>query len=267
MNPEEFIHSVINEWGFSCIKIPEANSKRPDFAVSDAEGQNYLLELKVKNESAEHSSKRSLAVEYSIIYTDVLELNARASHRSVVDDARKQLISMPGHGADTLRVPWLLCLGHQASADKERFHNLLLGSTYLVDWADEEEEEAKACHFFNESVFFTHRHSLDAAIVSTISSISLLLNPYSERFVKMKQSMLARELLDGVIDTVELDQAGEVYWVDSAIDRKDHNLVMSYVKAKYRLSDQAMAIDISELTATTCISKRTFQHPDAEDGE
>jgi len=255
MNPEELIHTVISEWGFNCDKIPEGKSKRPDFYVSDAEGQNYLLELKVKHESAEYSSQRNLALEYSNIYTDVLELNARASHRSVVDDARRQLNSMPGLGADTLRVLWLLCLGHQDSADKERFHNLLLGSTYVVDWADEEEEEAKACHFFKESVFFTHRHSLDAAVVSTISSISLLLNPYSERFEKMKQSMFARKLLDGVIDTVELDQAGEVYWVDSAVDRKDCNAVLNYVKNKYCLSDEASALDISEFTATTYIGK------------
>ena len=255
MNPEKFIHSVISEWGFNCAKIPEANSKRPDLEVSDAEGQNYLLELKVKHESSEYSSQRNSAFEYFDIYTEVLDLNARASHRSVVDDARKQLNSMPTLGADTLGLMWLLCLGHQDSADKERFHNLLLGSTYVVDWADERDEEAKACHFFKESIFFTHRHSLDAAVVSTISSISLLLNPYSEKFSKMRHSMFARKLQDGLIDTIELDQIGEVYWVNSAIDRKDHNLVLSYVKNKYCLSDQTIAMDISQFTATTYISK------------
>jgi len=57
------------------------------------------------------------------------------------------------------------------------------------------------------------------------------------------------------IDTVELDQEGEVYWVDSAVDRKDCNAVLNYVKNKYCLSDEASALDISEFTATTYIGK------------
>lgn len=126
MNAAEIaILQVIERWGLQCTRINESSCKSPDFLVSD-DRDRYYVELKAKYESPIRAKDRQDGFGIEQIFTDSLELRGTAAYRSVVKKAYKQLKAASHQDPEPLRIPWLLCLGLQASVDVERFINVFL---------------------------------------------------------------------------------------------------------------------------------------------
>ena len=247
---EDFIASTIQAWGFDCSRIEEAADKRADFLVSDGT-QSYFIELKTKFESPERSTLRSGHFNSEKVFADALGLAPTAAYRSILAKATKQLASMTAHDTTTLRIPWLHCVGLQASVDAERFKNLLFGSVYIADWGDG--GDAKTCYFFRHSIFYKYHHIIDAAIVSTEHDLWLCINPLSQRYKRVDKCRLARVLAEDKINPFELELDDLAWIVDANVDRRDERAVLKSVMNKYGLSDQSMVMEIEEISATSAI--------------
>jgi hypothetical protein len=247
---EELIASTIQEWGFDCHRIEEAIDMRADFLVSD-ESQSYFLELKTKFESPERSALRSSRFKSEEVFADAIGLTATATYRSILAKASKQLASMATQDNTPLRIPWLHCVGLQASVDAERFKNLLFGSVYIADWTDG--GDAKPCYFFRPSIFHQYKHIIDAAIVSTEHDLWLCLNPHSQRHKQVEKCRLASVLAEGKINPSELELDDLAWIVEANIDRRDEGAVLRSVMDKYGLSDLSVIMDIEEISAASVI--------------
>jgi len=245
-NIESDIAQVFEGWGLQCTRIEEGRDKRPDFFVRD-EHDGYFIELKTKNESLVRSIIRQENLRNGQVLISSLGLRATAAYRSILKKSSEQLTALAHFEPEVLRIPWLLCLGQQASADVDRFVNILLGTAYVADFA--EDGEARPCHFFYESLFFKYRDSIDAAIISSESRISLWINPYSARYLRTKSCGLADILASGLNDPYCLEKAGEAWIADMIADRKDETAILDAVVKKYGLSQQTRVIEMEELSA------------------
>lgn len=247
---EELIASTIQAWGFDCHRIEEAIDKRADFLVSDGT-QSYFIELKTKLESPKRSALRSGHFKSEEVFADALELTPTAAYRSILAKASKQLASMAAHDNTPLRIPWLHCVGLQASVDVERFKNLLFGSVYIVDWEDG--GDAKVCYFFSPSIFHQYKHVIDAAIVSTEHDLWLCINPHSQRHNQVDKGRLAIVLTEGKINPYQLEKDNLALIVEANIDRRDEGVVLRSVMDKYGLSDLSVVMEIEEISAARVI--------------
>jgi len=247
---EEKIASTIQAWGFDCHRIEEATDKRADFLVSDGT-QSYFIELKTKYESPARSALRSVHFKSEEVFADALELSATAAYRSILAKASKQLASMAAQDNTPLRIPWLHCVGLQASVDAERFKNLLFGSVYIADWADG--GDAKQCYFFRPSIFHRYKHIIDAAIVSTEHDLWLCINPHSQRHKQVDKSRLASIFAEGKNDPSQLELEGLACIVETSIDRRDEGAVLRCVIDKYGLSDLSVVVGTEEISAARII--------------
>jgi hypothetical protein len=248
---ETAILQVIESWGLQCTRINESSSKSPDFFLADNH-EHYFVELKAKYESPSRAKDRQNCVGVAQVFSDSLELRGTAAYRSILKKAYKQLNAASRHDSEPLRIPWLLCLGLQASVDVERFINVLLGTAYIADFSDG--GDAKPCYFFFESLFFKYRNTIDAAIVSTDTSISMCLNPYSQRYSRAKTCGLAGILETGLIDPCSLEMIGEAWIADMVGDREDTRAILDAVVKKYCLSHQTKVIEMEELSAAMVIN-------------
>ena len=249
-NVESDIAQVFESWGFQCTRIKEGSDKRPDFFLSD-EHERYYIELKTKYESPERSRIRQDRLRPGQIYMDSLGLRATAAYRSILKKAYEQLTTSSYCESEPLRIPWLLCLGQQASTDVKRFTNMLFGTAYVADFSDD--GEARPCHYFYESLFFKYRDSIDAAIVSTESQISICLNSYSPRYSRAKSCGLTGILASGLRDPCSLEKAGEAWIADMIGDRKNVSVTLNAVVKKYGLSQLTRVIEMEDLTASILI--------------
>lgn len=247
---EELIASTIQGWGLDCHRIEEAIDKRADFLVSDG-AQSYFIELKTKNESPERSALRSAFFQSEEVFADTLGLTATATYRSILAKASKQLASMAAQDNTPLRIPWLHCVGLQASVDAERFKNLLFGSVYIADWGDG--GDAKPCYFFLPSIFHQYRYIIDAAIVSTEHDLWLCINPQSQRHGQVAKCRLASVLAEGKIDPSQLAIDGLAWIVDASLDRRDEGAVLRWVIGKYGLSDLSTVMEMEEISIASSI--------------
>jgi hypothetical protein len=250
MTSEELIASTIQEWGFDCHKIEEAIDKRADFLVSD-ETQSYFIELKTKFESPQRLALRSVHLKSKGVHADTLGLTATATYRTIIAKASKQLASMATQDNTPLRIPWLHCVGLQASVDAERFKNLLFGSVCIADWADG--GDAKPCYFFRPSIFHQYKYIIDAAIVSTEHDLWLCLNPHSQRHKQVEECRLASVLAEGKINPSELELDDLAWIVEANIDRNDEEAVLRSVMDKYGLSDRSVVMETEEISAASII--------------
>lgn len=247
---EDLIASIIRKWGFDCHRVEEAIDKRADFLVCDGT-QSYFIELKTKFESPERSALRSSQLKSEKVFADSLGLTATATYKSILAKASKQLASMAAQDDTPLRIPWIHCVGLQASVDVQRFMNLLFGSVFIADWADG--GEAKPCYFFRPSIFHQYKHIIDASMVSTEHDLWLCINPHSQRCGQAAKCRLANVLAEGMVDPSQLEMDGLAWVVEASIDRRDEEAVLRFVIDKYGLSDRSVVIEIEEIAAASII--------------
>lgn len=231
MDIEQAIGEQLKQWGFSVEKIPEATvprEKRPDYKVW-LEDETYLVEVKSREDDPEESKERKEVLSQGEIYSEHKPLIRKNTVSGIIREAHDQL---KDYGEpEWLNVVWLCAVENAQEAKFDQFKAALYGTTQIFDL--EGDGFHRACYFFRNSEFFRYRDVLDAAFVSTLSQVTLCLNPHSPRFEEVRSSKLAEKLGSAVIDPVVRESNGEAYIVDSDVNRNDEEAVLDYLREKY----------------------------------
>ncbi len=143
--------------------------------------------------------------------------------------------------ADILRLVWLHAEGHNSSGQMGLFEATLYGSTSIVDFS--EKMSLGTCFYFQNSDFYRYRKNLDGAIVSAGTEVKILLNTYSPRYERLRDSLLVSRFKDGVCDPVKIESEGRGYIMDGDVDRSNKEAVLEYLRQKYhqeKLKDMTM---------------------------
>jgi len=244
---EEYIFAVLTEWGFEVQKIPEAAHERPDFYAVSGDDE-YLVEVKGKEPSRKQEQRRDELLLSGKVYDESYDLLRQSGLTKIVSKGKNQLKQYKSE-ADYFRVICLVGTGHNAEARLLQLEATLFGRTSVGDFSTE--SPLKHCYYFGFSDFYKYRDILDGAILIDANSEEgkLCINDHSPRYNKFRESSLARVFGTAVIDAPELDRKGEVFVVDSNIDRNDKNSVIDYVREKYSLGDLVMDMDMKMASA------------------
>jgi len=136
---ERFAQEVFEGFGFSVERIPEAESKTPDFLVSD-ERYRYLVEVKEKLTDPRRLKERDAALAEGHPYEQHEGIAPKSRISRTVHDGSKQLVAGSGSAAD-FRLIWLQALGTRPDAQIDQFRYTLYGIRDLFDLKDKTSRE------------------------------------------------------------------------------------------------------------------------------
>lgn len=239
MNTEETIRQVLEEYlELNVEKIPESDTKTPDFLVTDGEYE-YLIEVKEKEDNPDIKVARESAFSADELFKISESLAAKSVHQNVVRDGQKQIKAYATNNA-TLRILWVHCTGLIYDATFEQLISGLYGSETVVD-VSSKESSCQTCYYFGFSQFYKYKDSIDAVVVSGVDgTTSVCINNYSPRYAQVIDSMLVKSMKKGIRDPAAEDRDGTALFVDANIDRKKPGEVLSFLQNKYGIGQYAV---------------------------
>ena len=249
MNIEDFAKQILEtEFGYSATKITEGDTKSPDFLV-DGNGEKFLVELKTRLDDAETQNliKKYLSLGEIAEFSDTTGRKNRLSR--IICDAGDQLASLD---IDVdYKLVWLMAVGENQEMKKQQFKSTLYGISTIFDL---DSPHTFPCYYFQFSDFYRTKDIIDGAIISTLSKAEFCLNTYSGRYLKLKQSFLAKKFDKACCDPFDEEKDERAMIVDSDVDRRDKSKVLKYLNNKYKrykLQDMNMGFHSAKISVPT----------------
>lgn len=131
---------------------------------------------------------------------------------------------------NTFHVIWIHSAGQDPGLLNMRFHATLFGTQDLFSL---NKDNLITCYYFTESSFFTHRNSLDGAILTYNDKAQLCVNTLSPNIENFRNSDLYISLRNGLCDPDKYHDSEDVMIADCDIDRKKSDEVIKYLCKKY----------------------------------
>lgn len=233
MDTVSITKQVFEEWGLTPESIPTSNKKESDWII-DFHGFTLLVEEKQKFENPSQRAERAASLKNEEQFGMSASLSPNNTISSIFKNAAKQLNSSASARQHDARIVWLTSVGFDAEAKHYQALSTLYGSTRIFESDD---SHMKECYFFHNSDFYRFKEYLDGAVVaflvnSTVT-MKLCLNPFSERWMKLRDSPFAAKFPNGLIDPLDEEATGKAYIADTDIDRKQSAAVLAYLQSKY----------------------------------
>lgn len=204
--------SVLENLGFSVRKLPETSllGKRADF-IAELGALKLLVEAKLREDDPEELARIEKDEAATGTRTSSHDMGKNNSLTKNIRDAVKQLNAEREETHD-FKVLMYLADCENASAVFEQIVDTLYGkTTVLHSRRDRLDTLEIPCYFYRENEFHPAK-SLDAAIVGFKSGgqwvMALCLNPFADRFKKVRSSELSILFEGRTIDPVEEESKG-----------------------------------------------------------
>lgn len=225
--------SILRHWGASVDPVPTSHKEESDW-LATLNGFRLLIEEKTKFENPDSSAERSEALRIGRVHGSTAPLRPNNRVSGVIGKAAKQLRSTGADVEHDARVIWFTAVGFDREAKDYQAFNTLYGATKTFDL--DRSDSLQDCFFFYNSEFFRHQDIDGAYLVVAdqgTATVRLCLNPFSPRWVGLRDSPFARKLVTGLVDPVAREAAGKAMLVDGPVDRRNRGTVLSYLSNKY----------------------------------
>ncbi|HZW13214.1 MAG TPA: hypothetical protein VFF81_08495, partial [Noviherbaspirillum sp.] len=234
--------------------LPTSEKEECDW-LAILDGCRLIIEEKFKLDDPAAVAARIAALGAGQVHGSSQPLTPNNRISGIVRKAVGQLSSSAAEIPHDLRILWFTGFGFDGEAKHHQLMATLYGSTRIFQLKD---QFMRTCYFFRNSDFYRYRDHLDGAVAAHLNgntaTVKLCLNPYSRRWKTLRDSPLARNFKLGLIDPIAEEKAGEAYIVDSDIDRRDEEAVITFLERKYGL-EQAMNMDMIMASATVLVPK------------
>lgn len=245
---------VLEQWGATVTSIPTSHKDESDW-LAQFGTYRLLVEEKTKIEEPEATAARAETLAKGEVHGSTLPLGHNNRLSGIVRKAAKQLSSTGQDVAHDGRVIWFTGTGFDAEAKHYQFMSTLYGSTRIFQL---NHPGMKECYFFRNADFFRFKGLLDGAVVAFLHgstvTVKLCLNPYSERWERLRDSPFASHFKLGLIDPVAEEAVGEAYIADTDLPRSDLAAVIRYLEAKYGL-EHAQNMDMNMASAVVAVPR------------
>ncbi|MFC5579202.1 hypothetical protein ACFPOA_14405 [Lysobacter niabensis] len=246
---------MLKKWGASPQAISTSDKEESDW-IAEIDGFRVLVEEKTKLDNPEFVAARETTLAKGEVFGAVTSLAPNNRLSAIVRKGASQLDSSSVSTAHDARILWLTAIGREAGARWEQAFSTLYGSTKVYEIG---KGEMRNCYFFHHSAFFRFRAHLDGAVIGCLRGSELTLrfclNPYSERWLKLRASPFGALFPTGLIDPVEEEARGRAYLADTDIDRRDSGAVLDFVSKKYGLK-LAQFMDLTMVSGTVALDMR-----------
>lgn len=228
---------------------PKEGCKTPDFDV-EGKSSRYTIELKIKSDDPEEIKHDLEILSQGKILNKSTSVTPRNRLYAIIKEGVQQ---MEEHDPEnkTYHVLWIHSAGQDPDLLRMRFHATLFGNQHLIS---AEKKCGMTCYFFNESVFYTHRTSLDGAILTYNDQLQLCVNTLSPRKNDFQQSDLYMGLSHCLCDPDILQKEEGVMIADCDIDRQKESEVIKYLKDKYSLG-HLQTVDMKQYSGMIAVPK------------
>ncbi len=243
------VRQLLRDFGLQPSDIPHRGLKTPDF---EAKGKNsmYTIELKIKGDDPKEIARDSKVLAQGEVLSKEIPTGPRNKLYAVITKGTNQMIEHdPTH--KTFHIIWVHSTGNNAELLNRRFRSTLFGMQNVFST---ERSKTTTCYYFNESSFFSHKDSLDGAILTCGDTLQLCVNTLSFGYGKFKTSDLYKALSKGLCDPAILEQREGAMIADCNIDRKNSELILEYLRKKYGLN-HLQTIDLKQCSAMMLIPK------------
>jgi len=229
MDIEKLAKNILeSEFGYQVKKISEGDKKSPDFFVN-GNGERFLIELKSKfdDEGTVRNIERTLAQGEVAEFSDITGRKNAIS--KIICEASEQLASIDIEV--DYRMIWLMAVNRNQKMKKDQFKASLYGTATICDL---DLLQTVSCYYFGFNDFYRTKGVIDAALISTMEGGEFCLNTHSSpNYPKIKESFLAQKFGSACRDPFKEEKEKNTVIVDADIDRRDKQLVLKYLRAKY----------------------------------
>lgn len=247
METFSYARQCLEQWGAKIVEIATSDKEEADFLV-EMEGCRILVEEKTKFDDENFLLNRSRLLAEGKLHESFVPLVRNNRLSGIVTKAAKQLRSSSTPDMD-FHLVWFTATGVHAEAKYRQFIATLYGTTNIIEM---DGSHYRRCYFFRNSDFHRHADVIDGAIVAYVSGSDigarLCLNPLSANTDALRASVLAEKFGTAVEDPILLEQKGEAYLLDGAVDRRDRGACLAFLQRKYR-TGPLDTIDLGYLSA------------------
>lgn len=225
--------AILKQWGASVAPVPTSQKEESDW-LAMLDGFRLLIEEKTKLENPASAAERTEALNAERVHGSTTPLRPNNRISGVIGKAAKQLRSTGANVEHDARVIWITSVGFDREAKDHQAFNTLYGATKTFDL--DRSDSLQDCFFFYNSEFYRHKDVDGAYLVVAdggTATVRLCLNPFSERWIALRDSPFAKKLVAGLVDPIAREAAGQAMLVDGGVDRSNGSAVLSYLSAKY----------------------------------
>jgi len=252
---------ILNALGLMIEKIQENSiSKTCDFRISN-DTSPVLIEHKSRNEDEDFI--RDLQTRKIVSRTRPLYRSNRIAN--IVKEAVKQLDSL-GHQGNEVKLLWFsLLFFPDPEVAYDQIFATVYGSSGIVHIDTTGKAISTDCLYFNHSSF--HRYpQLAGVIIDQPKGLTFFKNNFSPMIQSLEHLRLycTFDSDGGVFKPHEAEKNGAIFIADTDEDRNDRNLILAYIKNKYRLK-YAYNIEPQSHEAYTRIPRNSPKRPKSSD--
>lgn len=231
------------------IDVANASGKRADYLVT---GFGDAIVTEVKSRVPDEDYEAALEADGHALREALLaRSNSISAH---IKKAGRQLEETPAP-ANAVRIVTLVAAGDDPEVQAAQFTATLLGVVDLLQDAGDGSGSARAtpCLYFDFCDFYRYP-IIDAAVILAAGGCRLFVNPFARPdTVRATHFYCFLDQRGAVADPLYQEAAGEVYVVDSDVDRRDEDEVLAYVRQKYSLEGPLFTFRPRKVTAAAVI--------------
>lgn len=223
------VMELLRSFGFEVSPIAE-DPTRPTADLLATQDDRFLIEVKTREDDPEQlrEERAQLATGEIVFSGQPYGYATRASE--IIRDGVRQL---KAHGSreSEFRLLWIVSTGRSPSVKDEQFRATLYGTTNIIHLRPS--KPMKQAFYFRESAFFRHRKVLDGVVLTEADQHQLCINDQSVNSRDLRRSAIGSLFEGGILYPPDLEARGEIYLVDSDVDRGDSAAVKQFISSKY----------------------------------
>lgn len=246
-----YAKALLEHWGVAVEGIPtsDADQKQEADFLANFGGVRVLIEEKTKEDDPAYLAQRAQELGGGQIHAATLPLRRDETLSGLVRDASRQLRSSSDKPHD-FRLMWFTATGPLAVGKYEQFMATLYGRINIFEM---NASSYRRCYYFRHADFFRRASSIDGAVVAHTDGRSiaakLCLNALSPRFQALRCSAVLKPFGTAVEDPESLENQGEAFVLDAALDRKHEGPLLDYLQQKYA-TGPLMTFDLGYTSAS-----------------
>jgi hypothetical protein len=254
----EFAIQILQGLGFEVSPIAEGDLKTADLQATHF-GDSYCIECKQKGHNLEWEADTRKRIVDGEIVQRTEEFGATNPIAKRFTIAAKQLASSSA-GSEQFRCVWIEVVGQ----DRDLRFNQVICTFYGACLAVEVTREHSPLNFafyVDPSIAFAHPQ-IDAVMLTDSVDFCLLLNEFSSRYDKIKQTHLCKKLSTGVLDPAKCFENGIAVALKGDADRSsDENVEAAlYLQEGRRIR----LIRMKRHSSTICVPQGSEEVSDNE---
>lgn len=211
---------ILEGLGFSVEIVPESDSKTADLRCMHS-GDSYVIECKRKSHDLDREAETAERIKAGELVEHSEAHGGRNSIANRIKEADQQIASIVDSDDQAFRCVWIEVVGVDKDLRWEQVVCTFYGATHAVSLG----EDPLAFAFYVDRSAAYHHNQIDSVMLTDGRDFCLLLNEFSPRYDRMKETAFCKQVGPGVLDPRAYLSAGLAVALYGTADRSSDEVV------------------------------------------